>query len=74
MATSAWPAAIRGTGASAVMSRLWLLLGCLVVGAAVGAAGWFVTGSPWWAAAIPAVLAVGWLFVADPARCLPRRP
>ena len=34
------------------------------------AGAWF-TGNPYWFLAIPAALAVGWLFVANPDECTP---
>lgn len=51
--------------------RAVLLVLCLLAGAALGAGGYLLTGSQWWFVAVPAVLAAGWLAVADPRRCLP---
>lgn len=51
--------------------RLAWLLACAALGAAVALAGAFFSGSQWWYLAIPAVVAVGWLFVADPTQCDP---
>jgi hypothetical protein len=50
---------------------LWLLA-CLAVGAAVGIGGHWFTGSAAWFLAVPAALACGWWFFADPTQCLPR--
>lgn len=50
--------------------RITLLLLCLAAGAAFGAAGQWLTGSAWGYLAMPALLAVAWLFVADPECCL----
>ncbi len=50
-------------------ARLALLLSCLAMGAVIGAGGWLLTGSGHWFLALPAVIAIGWLFVADPTRC-----
>jgi hypothetical protein len=53
--------------------RAALLAACLLAGIAIGAGGTFLTGNPWWFTAVPAVLAAGWLVVADPQRCQPGR-
>ncbi|MBK9136108.1 MAG: hypothetical protein IPM15_17655 [Betaproteobacteria bacterium] len=50
--------------------RITLLLLCLLAGAAIGAAGQWLTGSAWGYLAIPALMAAAWLVVADPERCL----
>lgn len=55
------------------MRRALLLLICLAVGGVVGAGGAWLTGNPWWYLAIPAAIAAGWLFVANPENCVPRR-
>lgn len=55
-------------------ARLALLLSCLALGAVIGAGGWLLTGSGHWFLALPAVIAAGWLFVADPTRCQPPGP
>jgi hypothetical protein len=46
-----------------------LLLACLAIGGGIGAAGWLLTGGTGWFLALPVVIALGWLFVADPTRC-----
>lgn len=51
--------------------RLALLLVCCLAGLAIGVAGASFTGSSVWYVALPAAVAVGWLFVADPTRCEP---
>lgn len=56
----AWPRRLLGLGA------------CLVGGAVVGAIGWWATDAQAWWLAIPAAIAVGWWFVADPTQCAPR--
>jgi uncharacterized membrane protein YoaK (UPF0700 family) len=53
------------------LRRLVLLLACLAAGAAVGAWGSAWSGSAAWWLAIPVVLGIGWLFVADPTQCTP---
>lgn len=55
-------------------ARLGWLLACIALGLAIGAAGWLLSDDSAWFAAIPAVLAAGWLFLADPTQCeAPRR-
>lgn len=56
---------------SAFGKRLAGLLACAALGVALALAGVFFAGSQWWYLAIPAVVAVGWLFVADPTQCDP---
>jgi hypothetical protein len=51
--------------------RLALLLACSALGAGIGAVGQWLTGDGRWYLALPAVIALGWLFVADPTRCQP---
>jgi hypothetical protein len=53
------------------MRRVLLLLGCLLLGGFVGTVGWYATGSEHWFLAIPAVVAVAWLAVANPSTCEP---
>jgi hypothetical protein len=50
--------------------RLVWLIGCVAFGLSVGFAGFHFTGDSAWFIAIPAVLAVGWLVIADPTECL----
>jgi hypothetical protein len=52
--------------------RLLLLLAC--AGMVAGAAGHLLTGAQAWYLALPAALAAGWLFVADPTHCTPPPP
>jgi hypothetical protein len=56
-------------GKSEFLRRLVWLSGCIAAGAAVGFAGKALSGSDHWYLAIPAVVAIAWLFVADPSRC-----
>ncbi|MDP1647919.1 MAG: hypothetical protein Q8M01_06940 [Rubrivivax sp.] len=49
--------------------RVLLLVTLVAVGWLIGAAGSTLTGNTLWYCAIPAAVAVGWLFVADPSRC-----
>jgi len=49
--------------------RLVLLVACICTGVLVGIIGSRITGSDHWYLAIPALLAVVWLFVADPNEC-----
>ena len=52
--------------------RLLLLLAAAAAAWLVGAVGSALSGNAYWYAAIPAAVAAGWLFVADPSRC--KRP
>ncbi len=52
------------------MNRTILFVICLLVGAASSAVAWYVTSSEWSFVTIPACLAVGWFFVANPEKCL----
>ena len=56
-------------------ARLVLLLACTAAGLAVGALGLWRGGTSAWFLAVPAAVALGWLFVADPTACTtpPRR-
>jgi uncharacterized membrane protein YoaK (UPF0700 family) len=49
--------------------RFILFLASLAVGIAVGAIGYYFTGNQTWFVAIPGVLALVWLFVANPQEC-----
>ena len=49
--------------------RLALFVACICAGVLVGVIGSRITGSDHWYLAIPALLAVVWLFVADPNEC-----
>jgi len=53
------------------LRRLALLVALAAMGWVVGAAGTAVSGNAYWYCAIPAAVALGWLFVADPTRCEP---
>jgi hypothetical protein len=59
-------APLPGTGA-----RLAALLALLAEGALVAAAGVWLGGSQLWVLAVPAVLAAGWLMLANPQACAP---
>jgi hypothetical protein len=50
--------------------RLVLLAACLGLGLGVGGFGWALTADDRWFLALPIVLALGWLAVADPERCV----
>ena len=63
--------------ARTTVRRIAWLAACVGAGALVGVVGSRVSGDPVWLVAIPAAIAVGWLFVANPAECEPpgrRRP
>ena len=53
------------------LKRLACLLVCVGVGALVGILGSTFTGSTYWYIAIPAAVAVGWMFLANPSACEP---
>lgn len=53
-----------------MIRRGLLLLFCLAAGVAIGPVGEGYTGDAAWFLAIPACVALGWLFVADPGACL----
>ena len=55
------------------MRRVVLLLACLAVGGGIGVVGAQLSGNQWWYLAIPIVVAAGWLLVANPENCVPRR-
>lgn len=61
----------RANGASPQLRRFVLLLVCVALGLVVALAGVYLTGSSTWFVAVPAAVAIGWLFVADPTRCEP---
>ena len=52
-------------------SRVFLLAGCVALGAMIGIVGEHLTGNAAWYLAIPVCIAVGWFFVADPTACSP---
>lgn len=52
-----------------VMWRFILLIASLALGTGVGVAGYHFTGNQRWFLAIPGVLALVWLFVANPSAC-----
>ena len=49
--------------------RLAALLACIAIGWLAGAALGAWTASPWRWLGVPAAIAIGWLFVADPTQC-----
>jgi hypothetical protein len=51
--------------------RLFWLLACTVLGLGIGLLGNRLTSDPRWFLALPAALALGWLFFANPAECEP---
>jgi hypothetical protein len=55
------------------LRRLAWLLACVFIGLIIAVVGESLSGSSVWYVAIPAVVAVGWLFVADPTECEPPR-
>lgn len=51
------------------LRRFLLLLSCLALGIVVGMVGYHFTGKQAWFLAIPGVLALVWLFIANPSEC-----
>lgn len=49
--------------------RLFWLLVCCVSGLGIGLAGYRLSADPVWFLALPAAMAVGWLFFANPEAC-----
>jgi hypothetical protein len=53
------------------LKRLALLSACVLAGVVVAVIGSALSGSSLWYAAVPAAIASGWFFVANPAECEP---
>ncbi|MDI6749511.1 MAG: hypothetical protein QMD73_04990 [Rhodocyclaceae bacterium] len=53
------------------VGRVLLLAGCIFAGCIIGFVGQYLTGSSSWFLAVPALMALAWLFVANPDECLP---
>jgi hypothetical protein len=70
---AAWAALqrARNTPPPATAARLLALTGLLAEGALLAAAGHWLSGSTLWVLAVPALLAAGWLVLANPQACLP---
>lgn len=58
-------------GEPSTARRVLLLCACAAAGLAAGAVGWWMTADSRWMLALLGVIALGWLFVADPNRCEP---
>ena len=54
------------------MKRAWLLVTCVGVGVAIGAAVRWLTASDAGFLAVPIAVAIGWFMVANPEECTPR--
>lgn len=63
------PRANLAAEASLKLRLFWLLL-CVALGLGIGLAGNYLTSDPAWFLALPATLATGWLFFANPEKCL----
>lgn len=61
----------RRAPAPAIRERAASLLAVAVVGALLAAAGNWLVGGDAWVLAVPASVAVGWLFLANPENCRP---
>jgi hypothetical protein len=66
------PGPTRATPLNHARRFAWLLA-CVFAGLVIGIIGSSVSGNSVWYVAIPAVVAVGWLFVANPTQCEPPR-
>ncbi len=53
--------------------RLAWLAACVAAGLWICLAGSHWSGSEWWWLAVPVAVATGWLVLADPTACMPRR-
>ena len=53
------------------VKRLAWLLACVFAGLIIAIIGSSLSGSSVWYLALPAVVAAGWLFLADPTECEP---
>ena len=53
------------------VKRLAWLLACVFAGAVIAIIGSSLSGSSVWYVAIPAIVAIGWLFLANPTECEP---
>jgi len=49
-------------------------LACVFAGLVIAVIGGWLSGSTVWYLAVPAAIAVGWLFLADPTECEPPPP
>jgi hypothetical protein len=56
-----------------IRRRLFWLLVCTALGLGIGTVGHYLTSKPAWFLALPASLAAGWLFFANPSECMSRR-
>jgi hypothetical protein len=54
-----------------LMRRLIWLLVCTALGLGTGFVGHYFTANAAWFMALPMAIAIGWLFLANPAECLP---
>ncbi len=59
--------------AGGLRRRLFWLAVCAAVGLLAGAVGSAWSDNEWWWLAIPAALAVGWLYFSDPTACVAPR-
>jgi len=60
----------QATAPASLARRLLLLLACIALGLAIGFVGQAITSQSVWFLAVPICIAIGWLFVADPAECV----
>ncbi|KAB2310083.1 DUF2157 domain-containing protein [Betaproteobacteria bacterium SCN2] len=57
-------------GPAPLKRRLFWFLACFMLGLAIGLVGKHLTADPRWLLAVPAMLALGWLFFTNPEACL----
>lgn len=58
-----------GAGPERRSLRVWALLCLFALGLLLGSLGAWLTGSEHWFLAVPACVAIGWLFFANPLAC-----
>ncbi|HEX5690326.1 MAG TPA: hypothetical protein VFX76_10015, partial [Roseiflexaceae bacterium] len=61
----------RASSAPNLLGRILLLGLCVVAGSAIGFIGQHFTGDTAWFLAVPALVIIAWLFVANPSECSP---
>lgn len=59
----------RNAGSQSTGARVWALAAVVALGSTMSAIGYGLTGSQFWFLALPAVMAVAWLVIANPQEC-----
>lgn len=65
------PEAEAAAASTSLKRRLFWLLICTTLGLGIGLLGNYLAANPRWFLALPAAIAIGWLFFANPEACLP---